>query len=71
MTAEGKLLSHETVLLAEVLVVRNAKTIVNRRHRRAGELRPGSENLSKADRGNTGTQASLPSPNETRFFFRD
>jgi hypothetical protein len=34
---------------------------------RAGEIRPGSETISKVEEGSTGTQESLPSPYEKRF----
>ena len=61
------LLSLETVLDVEALVVRNAKATSNLRYRRVGAIRPGSKNISKADWGNTGTQESLTSPNESRL----
>jgi len=61
------LLSLEMFLYVEALVVRKAKAASNLRYRRVGEIRPGAENISKADRGNTETQESLTSPNVSRF----
>jgi len=64
------LLSLETVHDVEALAVRKAKATSNLRYRRVGAIRPGSENISKADWGNTGTQESLTSPNGSRFFLK-
>ena len=66
-TVEGMLLSLE-ISNAEALTVVIVGAISNQRKRRVGEIRPGSKNISKAEKGSTGTRESLTSPHEKRTY---
>lgn len=61
------LLSLERSFNVEALIFIIIRAISIQRKRRVGEIRPGSKNISEADRGSTGTQESLPPPREIRF----
>jgi hypothetical protein len=62
------LLSLESKFNVEALIFDILRAISNQRYRRAGEIRPGSKNISEADRGSTGTQESLTPPRRNSVY---
>ena len=60
-------MSLEILVNAEALIFNVIGATSRQRYRRAVEIRPGSKNISEADKGGTGTQESLTPPNESRF----